>query len=269
MSVYRKGALKYRIIRQADESAFSYRAETRECRVGDSGFEYLDAPYGVGYSLSINAPMGGGRRIEASFEWLLIEDGRAPVTDNGTRWEMLSTRADVSGKITFFGRRGMTRDVINFRGTGYCDTESGTKSLPESIEEWQWGRAHFPDTSAVFTRRLRTGETEHESAIYVRRDGEFDERPVSYVEQNPRLSHYGVRYARRMTFVTPNGRSRLRIKQIKPIESNIYYIRFFSEMNLTLRDGKPRKSIGITEHFSSRMLRNRWLDWLVNWKLRS
>ena len=60
---------------------------------------------------------------------------------------------------------------------------------------------------------------------------------------------------------------RLRVKQTKIIDSSFFYLRFLSEMTLTLRDGKPRQAIGITEYLKPKALKYRWLDWLTNMRI--
>jgi hypothetical protein len=60
---------------------------------------------------------------------------------------------------------------------------------------------------------------------------------------------------------------RLRIKNNQIIDANFFYLRFLSEMTLTLRDGKPRKTIGITEYLAPKALKYGWLDWLVNLRI--
>ena len=69
-----------------------------------------------------------------------------------------------------------------------------------------------------------------------------------------------------MTFQTEDN-LRLRVKQTKIIDSSFFYIRFLSEMTLTLRDGKPRKTTGITEYLAPKALKYRWLDWLVSMRI--
>jgi hypothetical protein len=55
---------------------------------------------------------------------------------------------------------------------------------------------------------------------------------------------------------------RLRVKPIKVIDSSFYYLRFLSEITLTLRDGVPRRTTGITEYLAPKTLKYRWLNWL-------
>ncbi|MGI8545283.1 MAG: hypothetical protein ACR2MD_17625 [Aridibacter sp.] len=60
---------------------------------------------------------------------------------------------------------------------------------------------------------------------------------------------------------------KLRVKQQNVVDSSFFYLRFLSEMTLTLRDGKPRKTIGFTEHLAPKALKYRWLDWLINMRI--
>jgi hypothetical protein len=57
------------------------------------------------------------------------------------------------------------------------------------------------------------------------------------------------------------------VKQIETIDSSFFYLRFLSEITLTLRDGKPRKSLGITELLKPKILKYRWLDFLINMRI--
>jgi hypothetical protein len=38
-------------------------------------------------------------------------------------------------------------------------------------------------------------------------------------------------------------------------------------MTLTLRDGRPRKTIGITEFMAPENLKHRWLDWITDMRI--
>jgi hypothetical protein len=59
----------------------------------------------------------------------------------------------------------------------------------------------------------------------------------------------------------------LAVKHRKIIDSSFFYLRFLSEMNLTLGDGKTRQTLGITEYLAPKALKFRWLNWLINMRI--
>src|SRR5215212_10492661 len=69
---FRDGKPLYRCINEYTESEFSASRESPECHIGDSFFKFEKAAYGSGYSVSINAKLSGGKRLEAQLEWLSI-----------------------------------------------------------------------------------------------------------------------------------------------------------------------------------------------------
>ncbi|MEO6589093.1 MAG: hypothetical protein ABIP06_07175 [Pyrinomonadaceae bacterium] len=267
---YRDGKPVYRAINEFREDSFFGDTENPECRIGDNSFKFESAPYGSGYSIQINAKLRKNRRIEAHFEWLSIESdflpGKELNLEKAHYWNLVAPRSDVSGRITVSGKNNKTHDVIHFRGTGYHDHNLDNRWLPDTVEDWQWGRAHFADSTAVFYRYKEIGENDSVTKLMTIRNGELRERDASFAEENFSRHIYGIKYPQRLTFLTPDN-MRLRVKQTKLIDASFFYLRFLSEMTLTLRDGKPRKTIGITEHLSPKALKLRWLDWLINMRI--
>ena len=98
------------------------------------------------------------------------------------------------------------------------------------------------------------------------KDGRLIEREVRCEEQNFVRNKFGIKYPTRVSLTSDDG-IRLRIKPIKVLDSSFYNLRFASEMTLTLRDGKPRKSIGLTEIVAPKTLKYRWLDWLADMRI--
>lgn len=267
---YRDGKPVYRAINEFSPEKFTASSDVPGCHVGDSFFNLEKAPYGSGYVVSLNAMLGGQKRVEATFEWLSIEADLAPEKfcfENSSHcWNMVAPRSDVTGRITVYDRRGKSSDVRHFRGTGYHDHNIDNRWISETVRDRHWGRAHFADATAVFYRYCEIGEHQPETRLYVIRDGNLRERTVSYEEQNYARNGYGIRYPTRLKLVSEEN-LRLRVKPIKIIDSSFYHLRFLSEMNLTLRDGRPRKTVGITEFIAPENLKHRWLDWITDMRI--
>lgn len=267
---YCDGKPVYRAINEYNENEFSAGKETPECRIGENSFSFKSAPYGSGYFVSINAKLSKNRNLEAHFEWLSIESDFLPEkqinSEDSHIWNLVVSRSDVTGRITVTNETGKKSDVIHFRGTGYHDHNSDNRWLPETVCDWQWGRAHFADSTAVFYRYKEIGEEKPINKLFTIRDGEMRDRDASYEETLFKRDKFGLKYPTRQTFLTEDN-MRLRIKNQQIIDSSFFYLRFLSEMTLTLRDGKPRKALGITEYLAPKSLKYRWLDWLVNMRI--
>lgn len=267
---YRDGKPVYRAINEFTPEDFSANPETPSCRIGNNFFRLESAPYGTGYVISINAKLRKNRRLEAHFEWLSIESDFLPDKiinkEDSHAWNLVVARADVTGKISIFDNTGKDIDIIHFRGTGYHDHNFDNRWLPETVSEWQWGRAHFPDATAIFYRYKEIGEELATTKLFIVCDNELHDSDADYERQNFRRDKFGIKYPTRLRFEADDN-VRLLIKQTKVIDSSFFYLRFLSEMTLTLRDGKPRKAFGITEHIAPKALKYRWLDWLTNMRI--
>lgn len=267
---YRDGVPVYRAINEFDKKDFIASASEPSCRIGENFFRFESAPYGSGYFISINATLRKNFLLEAQFEWLTIESDFTPQknidANNAHVWNLVVSRADVSGKIHIKDEKGKDKKLIQFRGTGYHDHNYDNRWLPETVQDWQWGRAHFTDSSAVFYRYKECGAGDEVTKLYTIRNGELRARDAVYEEQLFSRDIFGIKYPQRLTFTTDDN-MRLRVKQTKIIDSSFFYLRFLSEMTLTLRDGKPRKSVGITEYLNPKALKYRWLDWLVSMRI--
>ncbi len=267
---YRDGKPVYRAINEFAPEDLKADQETPACRIGDNFFRLESAPYGSGYLLSINAKLRKNRQLEAHFEWLSIESDFLPDKklnkDDSHIWNLVTARADVTGKITVSDEKGKETNAVHFRGTGYHDHNFDNRWLPDTVSEWQWGRAHFSDATAVFYRYKEIGEESATTKLFTVRDNNLRDRDAGYEQQNFQRDKFGIKYPTRLRFVTEDN-TRLRVKQTKVIDSSFFYLRFLSEMTLTLRDGKPRKTIGITEYLSPKALRYFWLDWLTNMRI--
>ncbi|HVF30627.1 MAG TPA: hypothetical protein VNA22_06630 [Pyrinomonadaceae bacterium] len=255
----------YRCVNEFTQPEFHADRETPEVRIGGSSFKFETASYGSGYSLKINAKLAGDRRLEAHFEWLLIESDFSSESfcyrESAHCWNMVAPRSDVTGRLTVFDKRGATIDVRQFRGTGYHDHCLDNRWLAKTVRDWHWGRAHYSDSTAVFYRYCEVGQHAPSTKLFVVKNGELRDRDVQYEEQNYVRDKFGIRYPTRLRLISEDN-MRLRVKPIKVIDSSFYYLRFLSEITLTLRDGIPRKTSGITEFLAPKTLKYRWLNWL-------
>jgi len=267
---YRDGKPKYRAINEFLPEEFSAGEDKPSCVIGDNNFRLESAPYGSGYILSINARLRKNKNLKANFEWLSIESDLLPEkpinTEDSHSWNLVAPRADVTGRINIDDDKGKSLDVVNFRGTGYHDHNLDNRWMPETVSDWQWGRAHFSDATAVFYRYKENGEANPTTKLFTVRDGVLRDRDSTYEETNFARDVFGIKYPQRLTLVTDDN-IRLRVKQTRIIDASFFYLRFQSEMTLTLRDGKPRKTVGITEFLKPKALKYKWLDWLTNMRI--
>jgi carotenoid 1,2-hydratase len=267
---YRDGRPVYRAINEFGGDQFSASETEPSCRIGENFFRFEKAPYGSGYFISIKATLRKNCALEAQFEWLAIESDFTPQKQVDTAdahiWNLVVSRADVSGRIVVKSEKGKELNALHFRGTGYHDHNYDNRWLPETVQDWQWGRAHFTDATAVFYRYQECGADEATTKLLIVRNGELTENDAGYDEQIFARDIFGIRYPQRLTF-SIEDQVRLRVKQTQIIDASFFYLRFLSEMTLTLRDGKPRKSVGVTEYLNPKALKYRWLDWLVSMRI--
>ncbi|MCY7347321.1 MAG: hypothetical protein LH614_13990 [Pyrinomonadaceae bacterium] len=267
---YRDGKPKYRAINEFLPEEFSADETKPSCRIGDNYFRLDTAPYGSGYTLSINAKLRKNRHLKANFEWLSVESDFLPDNpinaEDAHSWNLVTSRADVSGRINIIDDQSKSLDTVHFRGTGYHDHNLDNRWMPETVSDWQWGRAHFADATAVFYRYHEHGAAQPTTKLFTVRDGKLLDRDASYEETNFSRDVFGIKYPQRLTLVTEDN-MRLRVKQSKIIDASFFYLRFLSEITLTLRDGKPRKTLGITEYLNPKALKYGWLDWLTNMRI--
>lgn len=266
---YRDGKPLYRAINEFNEREFDASENKPSCNIGENYFRFESAPYGSGYFISIKSKLKKDCCLEAQLEWVVIESDFLPHNAINSKdshvWNLAVSRADVSGKISINDAQGKELNVLQFRGTGYHDNNYDGRGMPENVQNWQWGRAHFNDVTAVFYRYKELDNIGTTKLLTIR-DSELRIRDAEYEEQQFARDIFGIKYPQRLTFLTDDN-IRLRVKQTKIIESSFYYLRFLSEMTLTLRDGKPRKSVGITEYLNPKALKYRWLDWLVSMRI--
>ncbi len=258
------GKIVYKTVNEFGYDKFFGSAGTADCSIGQSSLTVKTASYGSGYIVTVDVPLGSDKRLKAAFEWLSVEadllhdsmDGHP-----GFLWNMVSPRSDVSGRIEVLDRSGKSKQLIHYRGTGYHDHISGTDALNEILNCRQWGRAHFNDCTAVYCVVDTEPDGPGAARLIVTRDGTISMRSADVDAAKLHRDRHGIKYPQRLVLQGEDD-VQLRVKPIQTIESTYYNVRSLSEMTLTLRDGKPRKTIGISEILSPKNMKYRLFRWL-------
>lgn len=269
-SYFEAGKPLYQLIKEFSPEDFLSDQEKIFCQIQGNSFTYDSAPYGNGYLLNINLDLPNETKLEAQLEWLLVEsnflENYQPKTENIHYWNLVAPRADVTGHININNQKGKIIDSIHFRGTGYHDHKSDNRNFSSAISYLQWGRVHFADTTAVFYQLKENNNDKEINKLVVIKDNEFYERDAQFTQQMLIRDFYGLRYAKRSYLVSEDNML-LQMKPLKMLSSSFYHLRYLSEMTLSLRDGKIRKAIGITQSIDSKNLNYRWLDWLIDFRI--
>jgi carotenoid 1,2-hydratase len=268
---YRDGKPLYRAINEFSPEQFSAGEDAPSCRLGESEFKFESAPYGSGYLLKINATLRKNRKLKATLEWLSIESDFLPETDTAAaphshNWNLVAPRSDVTGKIEVFEPDGKLKDVRHFRGTGYHDHNTDSRWLAETVSEWQWGRAHFTDATAVFYRYKECGSDAPTTRLFLVKNGEFQALDAECEESDFHRNIFGMKYPRRLDFTTAEN-VKLTIRQTDSIDASFFYLRFLSEAEIKCPDGSRHEAFAITEHLAPKALKYRWLDWLTDMRI--
>lgn len=267
---YRDGKAVYRCINEVASEEFSASTEEAKASVGESSFHIGAAPYGPGYGVTVKGVMRGGRRLDASFEWVSIESDVNLGTDCRTdeaahKWNLAAPRADVSGKVAIDDPKGRNLDIINFRGTGYHDHNHDSRWLPDAVREWQWGRAHFDDATVVYYDYLAASGERSTKLVTVQERG-ADCSDAKMTVRGKKRDVFGLSYPASMTLEASEG-ARLTIFNRRPVDSSFFYLRHINDAVLTLPDGTVHKGQALCERLAPRALRWRWLDWLVDMRI--
>jgi len=265
-----KGRTIFRTVNEFGARRFRSNTGFVECSIGDSSFTVDAAAYGSGYFVKVDIPVAGNRRLKASFEWLSIDADLLPPSgvESAFRnsWNMVAPRSDVTGRIELLSRRGFTRKLFQFRGTGYHDHLRSEHPIHETIGCRQWGRAHFNDATAIYCIENRPGITDPEARLYIVRDGRIRVSDAVFEGQRFQRDRFGVKYPTRLSFLTDDN-SRLRVKQFRPIDSTFFDVRSLAEMTLLLPDGRFRKAIGMTEFLLPKNIKYRLFRWFTDLKI--
>ena len=103
--------------------------------------------------------------------------------------------------------------------------------------------------------------------LFVIEDNEMLHLDVLWIEQKYGRNKFGVKYPQSLQMTASDG-TRLDVKPRRIIDSGFYYLRFLSEMTLTSPDGSSRTTDGITEFVAPKALKNRWLGWISDLRVR-
>lgn len=238
------------------------------CAVGGSSFSVGTVEYGSGFMVTVDIRTFGGRRIRAELEWLLIESDLSPNADADAPaiWNVVAPRADVSGKIMLVGRRGKTRKMIQFRGTGYHDQVTSANVHYRDLSSRMWGRAHFTDTTVIFDRLGGVQNRAAPGNIYLITDGEIIERSAACQAGFFKRDRCGLMIPRQIAFETEDG-IKLLVETMTPIRSGFSEVKMLSRIALDLNDGKPRNTVGITEFVNPGRLKSRFIRWMSDLRI--
>lgn len=228
--------------------------------VGDSRMWLAEAEYGKGFSLIIDIRTRRRRRIRAELEWLFVESDLMPASPPfaPALWNFVAPRADVTGKIMLIGRRGRVRKTVHFRGTGYHDHIASENSHYRDLSSRLWGRAHFVDSTVIFERHGGARERNAPGRLFLVRDGQICERSAKCEATGRKRAGLEAVVPGVITFHSEDE-IRLGVTPVRTVRATIAEVKMLSEVTLGLRDGRPRKSIGLTEFVDPRRMR-RWLS---------
>ena len=185
--------------------------------------------------------------------------------------ELLFADTQGSGYVHWFGKGDASGELGNrewsFRVYSADNAETPNRHNRMSFYHFSFDGGLGP--GCYVEDPLVSGEWIHYAAVVSKPDhriwwyknGELRERKAEYEEQNYVRDKFGIRYPTRLRLISEDN-MRLRVKPIKVIDSSFYYLRFLSEITLTLRDGVPRKTTGITEFLAPKTLKYRWLNWI-------
>jgi len=111
---------------------------------------------------------------------------------------------------------------IELKGRAYRDRNEGDTPLDAlGIRSWTWGRTSLDGRLVCWY--LVDGE--HPSARLVREtDGRLEVVEVEVEEQDWQRDRYGLRWARRLTLVSPDGQT-LHVEQRPPVDRSPFYLR--------------------------------------------
>ncbi|HLM03010.1 MAG TPA: hypothetical protein VK400_18305 [Pyrinomonadaceae bacterium] len=268
---YKDGKPLYRAINEFPPEQFSGDEKIPACRLGENEFKFETAPYGSGYLLKIDATLRKNHKLKARLEWLSIESDFLPKKNtapeaNSHNWNLVAPRSDVTGKIEVFKQNGKLRDVHHFRGTGYHDHNTDARWLAETVQDWQWGRAHFTDATAVFYRYRECAGAKPTTKLFLVKNGELRVSDAECREADFARNIFGMKYPKSLHFSTAED-VKFSVRQTKLIDASFFYLRFLSETEIKCPDGARREAFAITEHLAPKALKYRWLDWLTDMRI--
>lgn len=264
------GKIVLRAVNEFKWSEFSLNPDGTGCSIGGSSFCLKTTEYGAGYLVQLRLLTARKCRLEAEIEWLSIEPGASESIKNDKSEpiysQIVAPRSDVSGRITRITRGSKSQVLLQFRGTGYHDHFGSDRSLERAMVSRWWGRAHFVDSTAIFRCDKVKGTAGIPSKIFLVRNGSVHERDAVVELQNVIRDRYGLTIPGRIS-IQSDDNIRLRVKPLQAIESGFFKKSAVSEITLMLRDGKPRKTLGIAEFMAPGRLRNPLFRWFTDLRI--
>jgi hypothetical protein len=185
-------------------------------------------------------------------------------------WNMVAPRCAVAGKWTIT-KRGAANEAHEFNGTGYHDHNRDNRFLPATIAEWQWGRAHFQNSTVVYYR-YRELDAPPVTRLLVVENDELKIYSPRYTQDAVRRHHFGLSYPRRLGFAVDAANEEEKITlhadQTRVVDGSFFYLRFAGSAKLHRSNDRAAESATlISEYLAPRALRWRWLDWLINMRI--
>jgi carotenoid 1,2-hydratase len=258
------GVAEMHAVNEWSFDAFSARMDNVTCSIGDSSFRVEKANYGSGYIVHAEVVTTRNRRIIADLEWVSIESdliAAIPGAGGGSMiWNLVAPRSDVSGRIVLLGSKERSEKVIHFRGTGYHDHLRNSTTLNQTIRSRCWGRAHFPETTAVFQHIAHNGGND-EARIALIQNGEITSLNADFTMSAGRFE------SRDTTAEFAAQDCSLKIKPMGEIHRDFFEQRMLSQITMTLADGSPSETMGIVEICDPKGMSNPLYRWMSGLKI--
>lgn len=253
-------------VNEWDGDRFSASSGEVNCSIGDSTFRLEKSNYGSGYLVHIDVITARRRHIEADLEWVSIESDlfdlpqAAEKTD--VAWNLVAPRSDVSGRIVRTGSRGKTKTVVHFRGTGYHDHFQSWRPFQSAIGSRCWGRAHFPDTTAVFQHIEYSDEPAEASCIALIKKGKIAVSPSSFI----RLGNGADGKLPSADFIGQDGLS-ISVRSKTSLQRGFFEQRMIADIEISTSDGTQQTTEGLVEFCRPGGLTNPLYRWMSDLKI--
>lgn len=271
---YRDGRPRLRSVTEYEPHEFEAYANRPFARVGNNFFRYdAENLSGPSYELNLNQNLRRGRSLEARLVWQIADGDLLPprdeFSDSVHDWNLVAPRCAVSGEFAVRDANGRQIERLDFRGSGYHDHNRDRRWIPRTVDQWQWGRAHFASATAVYYRFRERGADEATARLFVvPRGGELSAHQASFGEGRRTRHVFGLSYPRRMEFAADGGALTLRVEQRRVIDGSFFYLRFLSEATIRYGDGREERApAAVSEHLAPRPLAWRSLWWLINMRI--
>ena len=159
-------------------------------------------------------------------------DGAAPSDSAAHSWNLVQSRADVSGELTVRlpGRSGVRNYAMD--GLGYHDHNIGREPMRDSFKEWYWGRFHGEGCTFLYYLMIRQDGT-RDTRNWLIADGEVH-RFGRIEERRHGSTLFRLRPARTLRFDQPtSGRfGSLDLSLGRPVDSGPFYLRYLPRLTL-------------------------------------